>query len=164
MLKLDSIDLAIIRALQKDGRRTFTGIAHDLGVPTSVVYSRFSKMKEKGLITGCTILVNLAKIGYKHHASIGIETAQSEVEKVVEYVNGLTIVDGLIITWMTMGRYNIASLIMLRDVIELHRIRQLIKQHPAVIDVNVSLTTDVSLAINLPTAHGRISLEHLAKE
>ena len=48
-VRIDEIDLNIIRVLQKDARASFAGIARDCGVSTDTISKRFRKMKKLAL-------------------------------------------------------------------------------------------------------------------
>jgi DNA-binding Lrp family transcriptional regulator len=47
--KLDNIDIAIIKSLIQDGRKSFRQIAREIKVSTPTVEARFSRMKGWGL-------------------------------------------------------------------------------------------------------------------
>lgn len=139
-MKVDSLDLQIIRILQKDGRRTFAEIGRELNVPAGVVQGRFAKMKHKGLIVNSALIINPSKIGILHSASVVIEARESEVEEVKRYVEGLKVGNALIEAWTVFGRYNISVAVWLRNIEEIFKIKEMIKVHPAVVNVDVSLT------------------------
>jgi DNA-binding Lrp family transcriptional regulator len=138
-LKLDSLDLKIISALQKDGRMAFTDIAKMFEVPTATVQTRYNKMKKDGLIIGSTIMLDMEKIGQVFFASIGIRALESEIQQVINYIRGLKLGEASLYTWITFGRFNIAAVINSTNLLEVHRIKQLIKEHPSVIEVSISL-------------------------
>ncbi len=48
--RLDTLDKNIIAALEKDGRRSFRDIGHDLGVPETTVRNRVNRLVKKELI------------------------------------------------------------------------------------------------------------------
>ena len=47
-VKIDHIDLKVIRALQKDARTNFADIARDCGVSTDTISKRFRKNEKSG--------------------------------------------------------------------------------------------------------------------
>jgi len=142
MPRFDSLDGEIIRQLQKDGRMSFVEIAKQLHVPSAVVRRRFNRMKKAGLIKGSTLVFNFNKLRTVYLASIGIRALDSEIDDVVNYIKGLKIEKALINAWTGVGRYNINSLMVFGDIVELHKIKQVIRQHPAVSDIGISLTKD----------------------
>ena len=144
-MKVDALDLKIVRLLQKDGRMPFAGIGRELGVPAGVVQARYAKMKKDGLITGSTLILNPFKIGLAQAASIGIQAREGEIEEVKKYIQGLKVENAVINAWATFGRYNVSVAVFMRDIEEIFKIKQMIALHPAVVNVDVSLTRDFQL-------------------
>jgi DNA-binding Lrp family transcriptional regulator len=138
-LKLDSLDLKIINLLQKDGRMAFTDIAKKRGVSTPTVQTHYNKMKKSGLIMGSTLMLGMEKIGQAFFASIGIRATESETGQVIKYIKGLKLSEASLYTWITFGRFNIAAVINSTNLLEVHRIKQLIKEHPSVTEVSISV-------------------------
>jgi len=88
--KLDKIDLAIIRHLQKDGRRPYVEIAADLGLAASTVQQRATRLIESNLVQ-ITAVTDPATIGYPVAATIAIKVegirlleAAAAIEKFAE--------------------------------------------------------------------------------
>jgi len=99
-------------------------------------------MKKTGLIRGSTLIIDPFKIGIMHVASIGIEARENEVEEVKRYVEGLKVKNVVIDAWITFGRYNISLAVLLKNGDDVFRIKHMLKDHPAVVNVDVSLTKD----------------------
>ncbi|MBI3244398.1 MAG: Lrp/AsnC family transcriptional regulator [Chloroflexi bacterium] len=70
--KLDKTDLAIIRILQKDGRRPYAEIAAELGLAASTVQQRATRLIETGLVQ-ITAVTDPATIGYAVAATIAVK-------------------------------------------------------------------------------------------
>ena len=138
-MKYDSLDFKILRALQKDARAAFADIAKELNVPAGIVQARYNKMRKAGLIKGSTLILDMDKVGITCSASIGITALASKIEEVIDHINGLKLKDAVVITWITFGRYNISAVIFSKSLIEVHKIKQLIQQHPAVIEASINL-------------------------
>lgn len=62
---LKPLDFDILRLIQEKDLCVprITKIAHDLQVPTSTVQARLDKMRELGVITGCTVLIDPEQVG-----------------------------------------------------------------------------------------------------
>jgi Lrp/AsnC family transcriptional regulator for asnA, asnC and gidA len=146
-LKYDSLDVKIIGLLQEDGRKPFAKIARQLDISAGVVQARYSKMKEAGLIAGSTLIVNLSKIGINFTASIGIVARESQVEEVKRYLEGLKIENCRHFVWTAFGKYNIAMAVFLRNSKDAFKVRNMIRLHPGVQSVEMSLGKDVSYNI-----------------
>jgi Lrp/AsnC family transcriptional regulator, regulator for asnA, asnC and gidA len=72
MAKIDELDLALIKELQADGRRSFRDIAEKLKVAEGTVYNRVNKLKEEGVIKNFLVDVDYSKLGYDLTAVIGV--------------------------------------------------------------------------------------------
>ena len=60
---LDDKDLAILKELRKDARRSTKAIAKDLAIPRATVHERIKRMLDKGVIKGFTAVPDYAKLG-----------------------------------------------------------------------------------------------------
>ena len=60
---LDEFDLAILKALQRDGRISNQTLAEQVNLSTSPCWRRVKRLEEEGIIEGYTTLLNPEKIG-----------------------------------------------------------------------------------------------------
>jgi Lrp/AsnC family transcriptional regulator, regulator for asnA, asnC and gidA len=72
----DSLNRAIIRMLQEDGRTPFKTIADALNVSEGTIRNRFSRMKEAGHLR-VVALADPAAINYRADAMLGIKVASN---------------------------------------------------------------------------------------
>lgn len=138
-MAFDELDLRIIRILQNDARTSFTQMAKILGVSPSVIQIRFNNMKKRGLILGTTLELNPEKFGVKYRISAEIKALEPNVDEVIKFVNNLTGEKCRVVAWPVFGCFNISALIMSRNLLEAHKIRQSIKEHPSVIEVSINI-------------------------
>jgi len=138
-IKVDEIDIAIIRDLQRDARVNFADIARDCGVSTDTISKRFRKMKRAGIIRGTTILLNPKSFGHDCVASIGIDVGYPHLEKVVELIQRMP---EIVFYTTSMGRHDIFCIAVLRNVGRLSQVKDLIKGHPLVREVTTSIWVD----------------------
>lgn len=64
MSDVDDTDLTLIRLLREDGRRTFSEMAGEVGLSVAAVKRRVDRMREAGVITGFTVQVDHARLGW----------------------------------------------------------------------------------------------------
>ncbi|WP_327350897.1 Lrp/AsnC family transcriptional regulator [Streptomyces sp. NBC_01304] len=62
--ELDETDHRLLRLLQADGRRTFSEMAPEVGLSVAAVKRRIDRMRASGVITGFTVQVDHAKLGW----------------------------------------------------------------------------------------------------
>jgi DNA-binding Lrp family transcriptional regulator len=140
-LKFDDTDLAIIKALRADARRTFRSIAEELGLSPNTVKSRFIKMRRYGLIKGSTVTIDIYELGAQV-TQFCIRTVESETDEVIKHINEIRIGDRAIGCWKVLGHYNILAWLIIKDPVKLQAAKQIVRQHPGVIEVNVSILTN----------------------
>lgn len=139
MPKLDCLDCKIIFELQKDARTPFSDIAKRLGVKPGIVQARYNKMVKNKIIKGSTLILDYSKTEFPYSAGLEVRVVESSIEDVVRYVKGLKVKDGRAVCYPTVGEYKMLVIMDCRSLIEVHRFKQLIKQHRAVLDVSISI-------------------------
>jgi len=84
MVKIDEVDIKILKELQEDARKSLKEIAEKVGVAEGTVYNRINKMKRIGLIKKFIPVIDYSMLGYDIIAVIGV-TAEGgylvEIEK-----------------------------------------------------------------------------------
>lgn len=138
-VKIDRIDINIIRALQRDARTNLAEIAKECRVSTDTVSKRFRKMKRNGIVRGTTILLNPKSFGYNCVASLGIAVDYPHMKEVVELVRKIP---DVVFCTPSMGKHDIFAIAVLRNVGRLAQVKESIKGHPLVREVTVSIWID----------------------
>ena len=138
-LRIDQVDLTIIRALQKDARVNFSSIARHCGVSTDTISKRFKKMKKAGVVRGTTILLNPKSFGYGCVGSLGVDIDYPHLKEVVK---SLLRIPGIIFCTTSMGKHDVFCIAVLKNVQLLSKVKDLIKRHPAVREVTTNIWVD----------------------
>ena len=60
---VDEKDLAILKELRSDSRRSTNQIANVLGIPRATVHERIKKMSHRGVIKGFTVISDYCQLG-----------------------------------------------------------------------------------------------------
>lgn len=108
---LDATDLAIMDALQKDGRVAFAQIAEQLGVSPGMIRQRYGRLVDQGFLKVVAI-TNPLRMGYKTMAMIGIRAEGSKLLDVAEKISKL---DEVIYMVISSGRFDIFAEVVCRD-------------------------------------------------
>ena len=108
---LDSIDLYIIEALQKDGRVAFAQIAEQLKVSPGMIRQRYNRLVDLGYLKVVAV-TNPLMMGVRKMAMIGIRTDGGKLMQVAEKLSELKEVVYLVIL---SGRYDIMIEVFCRD-------------------------------------------------
>ncbi|WP_202320326.1 Lrp/AsnC family transcriptional regulator [Archaeoglobus neptunius] len=112
MVKIDEVDIKILRELQDDARKSLKEIAEKVGVAEGTVYNRINKMRKAGIIKKFIPIVDYSALGYDLIAIIGI-TAEGgyllEIEKEIAREHNVTAV------YDVTGEYDILVVAKFRD-------------------------------------------------
>ncbi|HEX2916216.1 MAG TPA: Lrp/AsnC family transcriptional regulator [Chloroflexia bacterium] len=73
---LDDTDLAIARALERDGRMSILELSRQLGVSRPTVTERLTRLVEQGVIRGFHARLDYRRLGYPLMAFVGLQTVQ----------------------------------------------------------------------------------------
>jgi len=138
-VKIDEIDVKLIRALQRDARTNFADIAKDCDVSTDTISKRFKRMKRTGVARGTTVLLNPKSFGYDCVASFGIRVDYPHFGEVVDFVGKIP---DVVFCTPSMGRHNIFAIAVLKNVGRLGQVKESIQGHPMVSEVTASIWID----------------------
>jgi DNA-binding Lrp family transcriptional regulator len=64
MADIDRIDERLLQMLTEDGRRTFSDMAVEVGLSVGAVKRRVDRLRADGVITGFTVRIDQAKLGW----------------------------------------------------------------------------------------------------
>ncbi len=95
MVKIDEIDVKILKELQDDARKSLKEIAEKVGVAEGTVYNRINKMKTMGIIKKFIPVLDYSMLGYDITAVIGVSAEGGqlvEIEKEIAKEKNVTAV------------------------------------------------------------------------
>jgi Lrp/AsnC family transcriptional regulator, leucine-responsive regulatory protein len=72
----DEVDLALLRALRDDGRRSITALASDLHLSRSAVHQRLDGLTEAGAVKGFAPIVDTSRLGASISAFVLLSAGQ----------------------------------------------------------------------------------------
>jgi len=102
--KLDNIDIAIVKALIQDGRKSFRQIAREIKVSTPTVEARFSRLKGLGIIKNIQPIFDIEKIDGQMSALVFVKTNLSQSTDIANKLASIPQVRGV---YKMTGEYNI---------------------------------------------------------
>jgi DNA-binding Lrp family transcriptional regulator len=92
MARLDELDTAILREMQVDARRTNRDIAAAVGVSPTTALDRTRSLRQRGIIRGALLDVDLAEIGRPVQALIAVRIrppSRTAIEGFRDWVSAL---------------------------------------------------------------------------
>jgi Lrp/AsnC family leucine-responsive transcriptional regulator len=69
---LDSLDIKILEGLNKNGRVTWSELAHHLQLSSPSIAERVKRLEEKEIIRGYTVKLNYVELGYTMTAFVAV--------------------------------------------------------------------------------------------
>jgi DNA-binding Lrp family transcriptional regulator len=72
MARLDELDAAILREMQADARRTNRDLAAAVGIPPTTALDRTRSLRQRGVIRGALLDIDLGEIGRPVQALIAV--------------------------------------------------------------------------------------------
>jgi len=132
---LDDLDIGILRHLERDGRRSYSEIADDLGVAVSTVSARVAKLIDTETVR-VVALVNPHAVGFEAAATLLLDVEPNRFDETVETIIGFPEVD---YASMTTGTYNLLIDVFCRDAEHLAElVAERLHVLPGVADVHVT--------------------------
>ncbi|WP_209648528.1 Lrp/AsnC family transcriptional regulator [Kibdelosporangium banguiense] len=112
---MDELDTAILRELQLDARRTNRDIASAVGVAPSTALERTRGLRERGVIRGAVLDVNLAAIGRAVQALIAIRIRPPSRRNIEAFRNWITTLPETIGVFVVSGSEDFLVHVAVRD-------------------------------------------------
>ncbi|KON30643.1 hypothetical protein AC482_03335 [miscellaneous Crenarchaeota group-15 archaeon DG-45] len=86
-MSIDTLDLNILRVLNKDARRPYKAIAEEIGVSDATVRNRVRKMLGDGIIKQFNVVMDYHKLGRIIKAFIGLRVQPPRLRDIVDHLN-----------------------------------------------------------------------------
>jgi Lrp/AsnC family leucine-responsive transcriptional regulator len=91
--QLDNTDLAILKSLMEDGRKSFRAISREIKVSTPTVKGRYDRLVNIGLIKGIKLEIDFSKVDRSGKAQFGdaLQSLKKQKKHFHLYVEGLQV-------------------------------------------------------------------------
>jgi Lrp/AsnC family transcriptional regulator, regulator for asnA, asnC and gidA len=110
---IDDVDKQILSILMKDAKTPYTDIAKIIHVSGGTVHVRMRKLEQMGIVTGASLSIDYAKLGYDISAFLGIYLDKSSLYD--EVAIELRKIPEVVEAHYTTGLYSIFAKIICRD-------------------------------------------------
>ena len=111
-IKLDSIDIQILKSLSEDARKSSREIAKELGIATGTVYNRIKRLTDEKIIKGYVTMLDASKVGFELSALILL---QVDGKFLIEVEKNLATLDDVYSVYDITGDYDVAVVARFRD-------------------------------------------------
>lgn len=91
--QLDDTDVAILKSLMEDGRKSFRAISREIKISTPTVKARYERLVNMGLIKSVKPEIDLSKVDKKSKGSLGVtlESLKKQKKHFHVYIEGLNV-------------------------------------------------------------------------
>jgi DNA-binding Lrp family transcriptional regulator len=137
--KIDSIDITILRNLQKDARTKYTDIAEQCNVSVDTIIKRFRKMKRGGIITNTTALLDPRKLGYEVIANFSVDAEPQAIPEILTHIKKQ---EDIIFTTHSLGEYDIFVIAISKNMNDMNKLKEYIQSHNMIREVKTSIWVD----------------------
>lgn len=135
-VRIDEIDVKILRELVKDARAKLKDIAKKCGLSSTAILNRVARLKAAGVITGALIFSNMSQIGYMYPASFGVDLKPGEEPVIAKALRERT---NLVLLHRGAGNYSFSIFLVAKSVKEIDDLKQLIRKQARTSKITVSL-------------------------
>ncbi|MBN2336423.1 Lrp/AsnC family transcriptional regulator [Candidatus Bathyarchaeota archaeon] len=138
-MKIDEIDVAILRALQKDARTKYSDIANQCEVSVDTIIKRFRKLRRNGVVKRTTLLLDPRSFGQEVIANFAVDAEPSCIPEVISFLREQS---GVVFATHSMGSYDVFAIAMKRTMNEMNTLKETIQSHTKVNEVQTSIWVD----------------------
>ena len=140
MAYLDELDTALLRELQADARRTNRDIAAAVGVSPTTALDRTRALRERGVIRGASLNLDLAAIGRPVQALIAVRIRPPSRRNIEAFRNWVTRQPDTLGVFVTTGTEDFLIHLVVPDNDSLYAfVIDRLTEHPHVADVRTSV-------------------------
>jgi DNA-binding Lrp family transcriptional regulator len=152
---ISEVQATILKELIADGRKTVAQISKDTGLTKECVKKNYHSLEQMGIIRGATIHINYKTFGYKAVAIITLRVDSNQAEQLIDYVRKLP---QNYFVYDIGPKGNISLTIIIKNLQELDKIKDSIKNKFSVSETKTVIWTDVrEMHRNMAIIPGNIS-------
>jgi DNA-binding Lrp family transcriptional regulator len=112
-MKLDEVDLKILKLLLKDGRSSLKDLADIAKVSIPTARSRVKHLMEKKIIKNFSAVIDFSKISNSVTAFLGLKAKITDIQHVIKSLNEINEVKDI---YLTTGHYDIILIVILPSI------------------------------------------------
>jgi DNA-binding Lrp family transcriptional regulator len=138
-MQLDTIDYAIIRTLQKDGRIANASLADQVGLSASACSRRLDTLEKSGIIRGYHARISNKKLGHDLIAIVNISLSGQFQDTLREFESAVKRCPNILVCYLMSGEYDYTMRVAAKDLADYERIhRDWLTALPHVVKINSS--------------------------
>ncbi len=119
---LDKQDIAILRVLRDDARKTLQEIGTEVGLSPTSCWGRIKKLEALGVIRGYTVDLDPAKLGYQDSVIVQLNLESHTDETLYDFGQVLATIPEILEAYLVSGDYDYYIRIAVRDTRDYERL------------------------------------------
>src|SRR5216683_7142119 len=140
MARLDELDTALLRELQRDARRTNRDLAAAVGIAPTTALDRTRSLRQRGVIRGALLDVDLAAVGRPVQALIAVRIRPPSRKNIEAFRNWVTALPDTIGVFVVSGSEDFLIHVAVADNESLYAfVIDKLTERPEVADVRTSV-------------------------
>ena len=118
----DKTDLAILRVLLTDSRRTLNDIGAEVGLSPTTCWTRIKRLESEGVIQRYAIQIDRGKLGYQDSVIVQLTLESHSDETLYEFGKVLSAIPEVVEAYLVSGDYDYYIRIAVRDTRDYERL------------------------------------------
>lgn len=118
MIKIDEIDVRLLKALQKDAKANTKELCEQLNLSKTPIYERMRRLEQEGVIKGYSAVIDHAKVGLPLVVFCNVSLAVHDDEHIERFKHDINEIDEVMECYSTGGFYDFLLKIVLKDLDE----------------------------------------------
>jgi Lrp/AsnC family leucine-responsive transcriptional regulator len=120
--EFDRLDLAILKVLLADSRKTLQEIGAQVGVSTTSCWNRIKRMEASGAIQGYTVKLDLTQLGYRDSVIVQVNLESHSDETLYAFGRTLGDIPEVLDAFLISGDYDYFIRIAVQDTRDYERL------------------------------------------
>ena len=105
-IKLNKLDLRILKQLQRDGRMSYTDLAREVGLTTTPCIDRVKRLEKEGVIRGYTADLAPEKLGAGLVVFVQIRLSRTAEDVFEEFAKAARVLDDIQECYLVSGNFD----------------------------------------------------------
>lgn len=118
----DKLDMAILRELLRDSRRSLQEIGQQVGLSSTACWNRIKQLEAAGVLQGYSIRVDLEQLGYQNTVIVQVNLESHSDETLYEFGRVLETIPEVLEAHLVSGDYDYFIRIAVRDTRDYERL------------------------------------------
>ena len=141
MSNLDKTDIAILEALQKEGRISNAALSERVGLSQSACSRRLDILDKSGVIRGYHARISHQALDYRMMAIVHISLSGQFAKTLTEFETAVRLCPNVLVCYLVSGEYDYILRVAARDLEDYERIhRDWLSALPHVVKINSSFS------------------------